>query len=97
MHGYRMSLWSEHIGAVEECFHRPESLECVRRIRSLSEHNWRQYVADEVTEMKGHLLKYPLEVDSKGKVKTLPGCETFPDVGGSIKGTFIKVKENLTI
>ncbi|XP_057449924.1 phospholipase D beta 1-like isoform X2 [Lotus japonicus] len=97
VHGYRMSLWSEHIGAVEECFHRPESLECVRRIRSLSEHNWRQYVADEVTEMKGHLLKYPLEVDSKGKVKTLPGCETFPDVGGSIKGTFIKVKENLTI
>ncbi|KAJ1416074.1 Phospholipase D/Transphosphatidylase [Sesbania bispinosa] len=99
VYGYRMSLWSEHIGDVEECFERPETVECVRRIRSLSEHNWRQYAADEVTEMKSHLLKYPLEVDSKGKVKPLSGCETFPDVGGKIKGTFtlLKVKENLTI
>lgn len=97
VYGYRMSLWSEHIGGVEECFEQPESLECVRRIRSLSECNWRQYVADEVTEMKSHLLKYPLEVDSKGKVKPLFGCETFPDVGGNIKGTFTVLKENLTI
>ncbi|GAU20683.1 hypothetical protein TSUD_230970, partial [Trifolium subterraneum] len=88
VHGYRMSLWSEHIGGVEECFKQPESIECVRRIRSLSEYNWRQYAADEVTEMKSHLMKYPLEVDSKGKVKPLFGCETFPDVGGNIKGTF---------
>ncbi|CAJ2650583.1 unnamed protein product [Trifolium pratense] len=97
VHGYRMSLWSEHIGDVEECFKQPESIECVRRIRSLSEYNWRQYMADEVTEMKSHLLKYPLEVDSKGKVKPLFGCETFPDVGGNIKGTFTVLKENLTI
>lgn len=92
-----MSLWGEHIGSVEECFEEPERVECVRRIRYLSELNWRQYVADEVTEMKGHLLKYPLEVDSKGKVKPLPGCETFPDVGGNIKGTFTLIQENLTI
>lgn len=97
VHGYRMSLWSEHIGAVEECFEEPESLECVRRIRSLSEFNWRQYAAEEVTEMKSHLLKYPLEVDSKGKVKPLFGCEAFPDVGGNISGTFTLLKENLTI
>ncbi|KAL5098908.1 hypothetical protein RYX36_003235 [Vicia faba] len=93
----QMSLWSEHIGGVEECFKEPESVECVRRIRGLSEYNWRQYVADEVTEMKSHLLKYPLEVDSKGNVNPLVGCETFPDVGGKIKGTFVVVQENLTI
>lgn len=92
-----MSLWSEHIGGVEECFKEPESVECVRRIRGLSEYNWRQYVADEITEMKSHLLKYPLEVDSKGNVKPIVGCETFPDVGGSIKGTFVVLQENLTI
>lgn len=97
VHGYRMSLWSEHIGGVEECFKQPESIECVRRIRSLSEYNWRQYLADEVTEMNAHLLKYPLEVDSKGIVKPLVGCETFPDVGGNIKGTFTVLQENLTI
>ncbi|KAK2981138.1 hypothetical protein RJ640_023869 [Escallonia rubra] len=76
----------QHIGDLEECFERPESLECVRRVRLLSELNWKQYAAEEVTEMKGHLLKYPVEVDRKGNVNPLPGCETFPDVGGSIVG-----------
>ncbi len=91
-----MSLWAEHIGGIEECFEQPESLECVRRVRSLSELNWRQYAADNVTEMKGHLLKYPVAVDQTGKVKALPGCETFPDVGGNILGSFIAIQENLT-
>ncbi|CAL5437253.1 unnamed protein product [Camellia sinensis] len=99
VHGYRMSLWSEHIGALEECFKHPESLECIRRVRSLSELNWKQYAANEVTDMKGHLLKYPVEVDQMGKVKPIPGCETFPDVGGNIIGSLgpINIKENLTI
>lgn len=98
VYGYRMSLWAEHIGGVEACFEEPESVECVRRVRSLGERNWRQYVGDEVTEMKGHLLKYPVEVDGKGKVKALPGCETFPDVGGNILGSsIIAIQENLTI
>ena len=94
-----MSLWAEHIGALEEFFKHPESLECVRRVRSLSELNWKQYAADEVTDMKGHLLKYPVEVDQMGKVKPIPGCETFPDVGGNIIGSLgpINIKENLTI
>ncbi|KAL6280243.1 hypothetical protein ACE6H2_017124 [Prunus campanulata] len=97
IYGYRMSLWAEHIGSLEECFKQPESIECMRRVRSLSEQNWRQYVADEITEMKGHLLKYPVEVDQTGKVKALPGCETFPDVGGNILGAFTAIQENLTI
>jgi phospholipase D1/2 len=83
-----MSLWAEHTGVQEECFKQPESLECVRRVRSMSELNWKQYAADEVTEMKGHLLRYPVEVDRTGKVKPLPGCETFPDVGGNVTGSF---------
>lgn len=94
---YRLSLWAEHIGNLEECFKQPESLECVRRVRSLSELNWRQFSADEVTEMKGHLLKYPVEVDRTGIVKPLPGCETFPDMGGKIVGSFTGPQENLTI
>ncbi|KAJ9171308.1 hypothetical protein P3X46_014695 [Hevea brasiliensis] len=97
IYGYRMSLWAEHIGAIEDCFTKPSSLECVRRIRTLGEMNWRQYTADEVTEMRGHLLKYPVEVDKKGKVRPIPGCETFPDVGGNIVGSFLAIQENLTI
>ncbi|XP_042497758.1 phospholipase D gamma 1-like [Macadamia integrifolia] len=97
IYGYRMSLWEEHIGGLEECFKHPESLDCVRRVRSLGEQNWRQFAADEVIEMKGHLLKYPVKVDPKGKVKPLHGCESFPDLGGTIVGTFLAIQENLTI
>lgn len=95
--GYRMSLWAEHLSTLDDCFEQPESVECVRRVRALSERNWQQYAAEEVSEMKGHLLKYPVEVDRTGKVKSLPGCVNFPDIGGKIIGTFLGVQENLTI
>ncbi|KAI3727565.1 hypothetical protein L6452_16181 [Arctium lappa] len=98
IYGYRMSLWAEHIGEIESSFSQPESLECVRRVRVVGEQNWEQYAADEVTDMTAaHLLKYPVEVDRKGQVKPLPGCPNFPDVGGSIVGSFVSVQENLTI
>ncbi|KAL8500162.1 hypothetical protein ACS0TY_019955 [Phlomoides rotata] len=97
IYGYRMSLWAEHLGFLEECLTRPESLECVRRVRALGEANWEQFASPDVTEMKGHLLKYPVEVDRQGKVKPLPGHETFPDVGGNITGSFLAIQENLTI
>lgn len=92
-----MSLWAEHLGVLEDCYTRPESVECVRKVRSMGEANWKQFKSNEISEMRGHLLKYPVEVDRKGKVKPLNGCETFPDVGGSIVGSFIAIQENLTI
>ncbi|TYJ04725.1 hypothetical protein E1A91_A12G112300v1 [Gossypium mustelinum] len=97
IYGYRMSLWAEHLGVIEECFTQPESLECVRRVKHMAEMNWKQFAADEITEMKAHLLKYPVKVDRKGKVRPLPGCETFPDCGGHIVGSFLGIQENLTI
>ncbi|KAL6130482.1 hypothetical protein ACLB2K_068861 [Fragaria x ananassa] len=74
-----------------------QSLECVRRVRAMGELNWKQFAAEEVTEMRGHLLKYPVEIDRKGKVTSLPGCESFPDAGGNITGSFLGIQENLTI
>ncbi|KAL1830897.1 hypothetical protein DCAR_0100850 [Daucus carota subsp. sativus] len=97
IYGYRMSLWAEHIGMLEQCFEQPESIDCARRVIYLSELNWKQFAAEEVTEMKGHLMKYPVEVDRTGKVSPLPGCATFPDMGGNIVGTFAGLQENLTI
>ncbi|PHT42532.1 hypothetical protein CQW23_16557 [Capsicum baccatum] len=66
-----MSLWAEHTTTIEQFFERPEVLECVRRMRVFGEHNWLQYTADEVTKMRDHLLKYPVEIDQTGKVKLL--------------------------
>ncbi|KAE8665838.1 Phospholipase D gamma 2 [Hibiscus syriacus] len=97
IHGYRMSLWAEHTGVVEDCFTQPESIDCVRRIVQMGKLNWNQFASEEVTEMRGHLVKYPEEVDAKGKIRPLPGCETFPDVGGNICGSFLAIQENLTI
>ncbi|XP_027108207.1 phospholipase D gamma 1-like [Coffea arabica] len=97
IYGYRMSLWAEHLGVIEDCFTQPESVECVRRVKTMGEANWNQYAAPEVTEMRAHLLKYPVEVDRTGKVRALPGHESFPDVGGNIVGSFLAIQENLTI
>ncbi|XP_037473197.1 phospholipase D beta 1-like [Triticum dicoccoides] len=99
VYGYRMSLWAEHIGAIEDDFNHPESIQCMRRVRHLGEHNWDQFAANEVTEMRGHLLKYPASVNREGKVKPLPGCATFPDMGGNICGSvpFTLIHDNLTI
>jgi phospholipase D1/2 len=97
IYGYRMSLWAEHIGGLEGSFERPESLECVQRVRGIGEKNWRRFVSDEVSEMTGHLIKYPVGVDWNGRVAPLPGCAAFPDVGGNICGSFSHIQENLTI
>lgn len=97
IYGYRMSLWAEHTGTIEDCFLEPESLECVKRVRSMGEMNWKQFASDDISEMRGHLLKYPVEVDRRGKVKPIPKCETFPDAGGNIVGSFLAIQENLTI
>ena len=85
------------MGEAESIFEEPQSVECVRRVRLLGEQNWEQYAADQVSDMTAHLLKYPVEVDGMGRVKPLSGCPNFPDVGGSIVGSFVSVQENLTI
>jgi len=92
-----MSLWAEHMALLDDCFVEPESLECVRKVRTVAEENWEQFRSEEVSEMRGHLMKYPVEVDRKGKVRPLPGSEEFPDVGGNVVGSFLAIQENLTI
>ncbi|KAL0350269.1 UNVERIFIED_CONTAM: Phospholipase D delta [Sesamum radiatum] len=86
VYGYRMSLWSEHLGTVENCFKEPETLECVKRVNEVGEDNWKRYTSDDFTQLQGHLLKYPVAVDVDGNVNPLPGYENFPDVGGRVLG-----------
>ncbi|KAI3719417.1 hypothetical protein L6452_20314 [Arctium lappa] len=97
IYGYRMSLWAEHLSTIEDTFTHPESLECVRQVRRMAEANWTQFASNEISEMTGHLLKYPVQVDRTGKVRPLEGSEEFPDVGGQITGSFLGIQENLTI
>ncbi|PIN01375.1 Phospholipase D1 [Handroanthus impetiginosus] len=96
VYGYRMSLWSEHIGTVDNCFKDPESLDCVKYINSIAEDNWKRYTSDQFTPLQGHILKYPVEVDANGKVNPLPGHENFPDVGGKVLGAPNNLPDALT-
>ncbi|XP_024394279.1 phospholipase D delta [Physcomitrium patens] len=97
VYGYRMSLWSEHLGHVESLFTEAGSLECVRTVNKIADENWKQYAAEEVTDMKGHLLPYPIQVNQDGTIGSIPGFDTFPDVGGNILGNNqINLPDSLT-
>lgn len=82
-----MSLWAEHLGKLDEHFMEPESLKCVKAVNKIGEDNWNKFTDAEFTELRGHLLNYPLLIEKDGKVSSLPGYETFPDVGGKIIGS----------
>ncbi|KAK1262283.1 Phospholipase D delta [Acorus gramineus] len=96
VYGYRMSLWAEHLGKVDEIFKEPESLKCVRLVNEMSEENWRRFTAEEVMPLPGHLLKYPIKVEVDGTVGPLPDYENFPDVGGKILGDYTSLPDALT-
>ncbi|GAU22672.1 hypothetical protein TSUD_234940 [Trifolium subterraneum] len=86
IYGYRMSLWAEHLGMLDETFKEPERLECVRKVNEIANDNWRIYSSEEMSVLQGHLLKYPVQIDSDGQISSLPDCENFPDAGGKILG-----------
>ncbi|XP_047070608.1 phospholipase D delta-like isoform X2 [Lolium rigidum] len=96
VYGYRMSLWAEHLGTVEECFRRPQSMECVQLVNQMAEDNWACYVSPQMVDMKGHLMRYPIKVEKDGRVGPLPGHESFPDVGGKVLGTHSSLPNALT-
>ncbi|XVE94485.1 hypothetical protein REPUB_Repub02eG0013100 [Reevesia pubescens] len=96
VYGYRMSLWAEHMGKVDDLFKEPETLRCVKSVNNIAEENWKRYSNDAFTQLQGHLLKYPIEVDTSGKVSHLPGQETFPDVGGKVLGCRTTLPDALT-
>lgn len=97
IYGYRMSLWAEHLGLVDECWKEPESLACVNKVNAIAEDNWKRYTEENFTPLQGHLCKYPVQVDADGKVGSLPGHDSFPDVGGIVVGApSIKIPDTLT-
>ncbi|OMO74249.1 C2 calcium-dependent membrane targeting [Corchorus capsularis] len=96
VYGYRMSLWAEHLGKLEDTFQEPQSLECVKRVNKIAKRNWKSFVDDDYSEMSGHLMMYPIKIRKNGMVGPLPGYETFPDVGGKILGASTNLPDVLT-
>ncbi|KAK0588688.1 hypothetical protein LWI29_004192 [Acer saccharum] len=97
VYGYRMSLWAEHLARLEDAFKQPQKLECVQHVNQIATHNWEAYVSEEDhKKMRGHLMRYPVQVNKNGKVSTLAGHRTFPDVGGNILGAPNNLPDALT-
>ncbi|XP_006656219.2 phospholipase D alpha 2-like isoform X2 [Oryza brachyantha] len=87
VHGFRMSLWYEHLGVLHDDFLRPGSLECVRRVNGMADRHWGLYAGAELHgDLPGHLLTYPIAVAKDGAVASLPGGELFPDTEARVLG-----------
>lgn len=82
VHGFRMSIWGEHLAAFEAVFADPGSVECVHRVNEFARDNWLTFMAPEPTEMRGHLMPYPISVARDGTVTEcgeISGDRAVPD------------------
>ncbi|KAJ4882103.1 Phospholipase D alpha 2 [Raphanus sativus] len=88
IHGFRMSLWYEHLGMLDETFLNPSSQECIKKVNRVADKYWDLYSSESLDhDLPGHLLRYPIGIASQGDITELPGCECFPDTKARILGT----------
>ncbi|KAG4211673.1 hypothetical protein ERO13_A02G115700v2 [Gossypium hirsutum] len=93
IHDYRMALWYEHTELADDIFMKPQSLECVQKIRSVGDQMWQIYANEDIADMEGvHLVTYPVNVTVDGLVEDVVGGEgNFPDTNTPVKGRRSKV------
>lgn len=105
IHGFRMALWYEHMGMLDNTFLQPESLECVQKVNKIADKYWDLYTSESLEhDLPGHLLTYPILVSKEGGIMEYPCAEYFPDTQACVLGSkpqnvFIKpyLLRNLTI
>lgn len=91
---FRYSLWREHLGDYFDEMENPASLDCVAKVREMTDANWENFAVDceEPEDMPhGHLATYPYSYDPVSG-EAMPSTEHIPDfpeapVGG--KASFI--------
>uniref|UniRef100_Q70EW5 Phospholipase D alpha 1 n=1 Tax=Cynara cardunculus TaxID=4265 RepID=PLDA1_CYNCA len=87
VHGFRMALWYEHLGMLDDSFERPENKDCVNKANEMADKCWDLYASEDLDrDLPGHLLRYPVGVTRKGDITELPGTECFPDTSARILG-----------
>ncbi|PKA49062.1 Phospholipase D alpha 1 [Apostasia shenzhenica] len=87
IHGFRLSLWYEHLGMMDPAFLRPETMDCVLKVRQNAEQRWKFYLEAWLAgDLRGHLLSYPIAIAGDGKVAASPGMDVFPDTNATVIG-----------
>ncbi|KAJ7524604.1 hypothetical protein O6H91_17G013900 [Diphasiastrum complanatum] len=87
IHGFRMSLWYEHLGVLDDDFLDPSSLKCIRKVNTIADDIWNLYTGTSVVDLPGHLLPYPVAITKDGAVTELPGFRYYPDTKASVLGS----------
>ena len=95
VHGFRMSLWYEHMGMRDRDFLRPESLQCVRKVQRISKDLWEWYCGQKIADLPAHLLYYPINVLLQGDVTSLENYELFPDTNALVMGKLSRTLPSL--
>ena len=50
IHGFRMSLWYEHLGMLDDPFLTPQSEECVRKVNQMADKYWDLYASESLED-----------------------------------------------
>ena len=80
IHSFRLSLWTEHFkSCVDGVMKRPETLECVRKVKEISDYNWQMYTGPIGSVTPGHILTYPISILENGDLHIESEHSTFPD------------------
>ena len=88
IHGFRMALWYEHLGMLDNSFLHPESVECVQRVNQIARKYSDLYSSETLDhDLSGHLLSYPVHITEKREVKELPRIEFFSDTKAKVLGS----------
>lgn len=86
IHGFRMSLWFEHLGFLNNHFLEPWSVECIRTVNQRADELWGMFTQEEVVDLPGHLLAYPYIIGRDGSLSENPEHKLIPDTKAKVVG-----------
>ncbi|MED6199170.1 Hydrolyzes glycerol-phospholipids at the terminal phosphodiesteric bond [Stylosanthes scabra] len=87
IHGFRMSLWYEHLGKHDDVFLNPEGEECIKKVNQLAGEYFNEYDRKSpIQDLSGHLLHYPIKISAEGTVTNIENLELFPHTNAHILG-----------
>merc|ERR1711970_1702799 len=79
---FRLKLWAQHLRHLDDVFLKPQSLDCARKFKEMTDNNWKsynyeRYGLDKETPPQGQLLTYPVHVEKDGSIKNVEGDNEF--------------------
>ncbi|KAH9325861.1 hypothetical protein KI387_006039, partial [Taxus chinensis] len=89
IHGFRMSLWYEHMGILLDDFLHPNSTQCMGVVNKIGDKIWNEFISEgpDMRDLTAHLMSYPVQVWEDGSVSVKEGYPCFPDTEATVLGS----------